>query len=415
MNEKQREETAYLRYSIILPLLDCNGRKTLGNKLKEQAGRFWPLPDGRMRQFAWGTIEKWLYNYKRYGMDGLRDAPRRDTGAFREMPVEVSEELDRLLEENPGLKSSVLIKMLSFRSILCGDRVPSRSTLYRYIRSRRPAVIPKTAKERRSFEAPYSGSLWQTDIMYGPYIKYRRADGKRVKKQTYLVAIIDDHSRLIVHGEFFLSQDLTAYLKTLKTAILKRGIPEKIYCDNGQVFLSGQIKRIAAEIGSVVIHTKVRDAEAKGKIERFFKTVRDRFLAPLYAEKTVPDSLEELNMMFQRWLEMGYNNRKHSAIGCPPIQKWMTGAGKVRMLPSGKIDGVFRFSAERQVRKDGTFSLKNVQYETSWLLSGRKVKILYDPLNRGIIEVFSQGISYGPARELNKSVNYTLRRSGGGK
>lgn len=416
MDERKRDEMAYFRYAVITPLLNCdqNG-ETVNQKLKELASRIWTLPDGRIRQFAWGSIEKWLYNYKRHGLNGLRDVPRRDIGAFRGMPANVSEVIDNLLAERPELKPSSLIRLINFQGLLYGSRAPSRSTLFRYIKSRRPLIAPKQAKERRSFEAPYAGSLWQTDIMYGPYINVKRSDGKRIKKQTYLVAIIDDHSRLIVHGEFFLSQDVKAYLKTLKKAILKRGIPEKLYCDNGQVFLSPHIKQIAAELGTLVLHTKVRDASAKGKIERFFRTVRDRFLEPLYIEKKIPDDLEILNQYFQRWVEMGYNSRVHGSLDCTPMKKWLASADKIRMLKSDRVNSAFRFSVERRVRKDGTFSLNQIYYETSWSLSGKKVRVLYDPLNESNIEVFYQGISYGLANQLEKGINYSLPRGGGDK
>jgi len=233
MDGSKRDEMTYFRYSVIVPLLSSGDSKTLKRKMKEQASRLWTLPDGRIRQFAWGTLEKWLYNYRRYGLAGLKDTPRNDIGAFRGMPSSVSDEIDMMLSKRPGIKPSLLIRTLNHKGLLAGINPPSRSTLFRYIKSRKPFAVGKNAKERRSFEAPYAGNLWQTDIMYGPFLSCKNTNGRRARKQTYLVAIIDDHSRLIPHGEFFLSQDITTYLRTLKTAILKRGIPEKLYCDNG--------------------------------------------------------------------------------------------------------------------------------------------------------------------------------------
>ena len=129
----------------------------------------------------------------------------------------------------------------------------------------------------------------------------------------------------------------------------------------------------------------------------------------------MPNELEELNSLFQRWLEMGYNNRVHGSLGCTPIQKWLASAEKIRMLKSNRVNDVFRFSEERRVRKDGTFSLKRVYYETSWILSGKQIRILYDPLTMKDIEVFHQGISYGRALPLKRNINYSLPRAGGGK
>lgn len=409
--EKEREQLAYFRYSLIVPLLRTKDEKCLKLLLKQQASMIWTLPDGKLRQFAWGTLEKWLYNYNRLGIAGLTDVARKDLGSFRKMPIEVCEAVDLILEDHPWIKSNTIIKNLRMRDIIKNGR-PGRSTVFRYIKSKRPRILENSSqKERRAFEAPYSGKLWQTDIMYGPYLTVKDdKTGKMIKRATYLVAIIDDHSRLIPHAEFFFSQDLLAYLKTLKTACLKRGIPEKLYCDNGKVFLSPQIKRIAAEMGMVVLHAAVRDAAAKGKIERFFRSVRDRFLDPFKLEG-LPNNLEVFNKYLQRWLEQNYNNRKHSAINCTPIQKWMLTAEKVRMLRYGSEDRVFQFMEERVVKKDGTFSLNGTLYETNWTLAGRKVQLLFDPFNPlEVITVRSNNESYGKAYPLQKNANFSTRR-----
>lgn len=411
MTEKERDQLAYFRYSVIVPLLGSDDSTTLERRMKQQAERIWTLPDGRLRQFAWGTLEKWLYNYKRLGMAGLTDASRRDVGAFRKMPIDVSEEIDRILSEHPGLKSNTIIRDLRAREFIKNGR-PSRSTLFRYIKNRRPRALEiSSRKERRAFEAPRAGALWQTDIMYGPHLGVvDESSGKRVKRATYLVAIMDDHSRLIPHAEFFFAQDLLAYLKTLKTAILKRGIPEKLYCDNGKVFLAPQIKRIAAEIGVIVLHTAVRDAAAKGKIERFFRTVRDRFLEPFRLEG-LPGDLEVFNRYFQRWLERDYNNKKHGSIDCAPMEKWMLGSNKVRMLDYRRESEVFRFMEERVVRKDGTFLLNGTLYETNWTLAGRKVRLLFDPFAPAEVAVQCEGRGYGTANPLQRNVNYSIKRT----
>ncbi len=410
MNEKDREQLAYFRYSVVVPLLGMTERGMLKSALERQASRIWTLPDGRLRQFAWGTIEKWLYNFNQFGIEGLTDVPRKDLGLFRGMPVGACEAIDRILREHPGIKSNTILRDLRMRNVIKDGR-PSRSTVFRYIKSKRPLILEGSSpRERRAFEAPYSGSLWQTDIMYGPYLATRDSEsGRTVKRATYLVAIMDDHSRLIPHAEFFFNQDLLAYLRTLKTACLKRGIPEKLYCDNGKVFLSPQIKRIAAEIGMVVLHTAVRDAAAKGKIERFFRTIRDRFLEPFKLEG-LPGNLEILNKYLQRWLELNYNNRKHGGIDTSPMRKWMLSAEKVRMLRHGSEERVFQFVEERVVRKDGTFPLDGVLYETNWTLAGRKVRLLFDPFNPEVVEVRSNNESYGTARPLQRSANFSTRR-----
>ena len=401
------KDMAMFRYSVISRLLHGEEERSLKSRMQELAERIWTLPDGCTRRFSWGTIEEWYYAYRSSGIDGLTKNPRKDRGGFRMMTNDVSSYIDRYVKEHPKIKTSVMIEqMLSNTSFR--DNMPSCSTVYRYVRSIKPE-IDRPLKERRAFEAPYSGSLWQTDIMYGPYLPYVNDRGRNIKKQTYLVAVIDDHSRLLCNGQFYFSQDILAYLDCLKTALNKYGIPEKLYCDNGQVFLSHQVKDIMAALGTTVIHAQVSDAAAKGKIERFFRTVRDSFLNPLIEFKP-PAKLEELNREFRKWCESSYNHKVHSTISERPIDRWMRTSHKLRLMKVGGDDEIFRFTATRKVKKDGTFSLKNKIFETTYALANKTVTVKYDPFFPERPYVSFEGATYGRANLLNRDFNCTAPR-----
>jgi transposase InsO family protein len=290
-------------------------------------------------------------------------------------------------------------------------KTPSSSTIYRYLRLRNKAEkAALDATEKRAFEAPYSNNLWQTDIMYlNHLIPTRGKDGKHRKKQAYLVAIIDDHSRLLCHGEFYFSQNLLAYLDCLKKAVQKRGCFERIYCDNGQVFLSSQVKRIAAKMGSMVLHCKPNQASSKGKIEKFFRSVREQFLDECYATD-FPKTLEELNKRFSKWCEETYNVRNHSGIGNAPVKKWMETSHKIKLMPPLKIDEAFTFEAERRVKSDGTFSLDGKTFETYGALAGKKVLVSYDPFFPETAHVSHDGKNFGKANLLDKKFNASKPR-----
>jgi len=220
------KEMGMFRYGVINALLHGDDERSLKKRMLELSEKLWTLPDGRLRQFAWGTIEDWFYIYKRDGLGGLEKQFRKDKGGFRGVEEKVRLYIDKYVKEHSNLKTSVMIDAMK-KSGMIEDGQPSSSTIYRYVRTIRPQKgIP--VKERRSFEAPYSGNLWQTDIMYGPYLPYLNERGRWSKKQTFLVAIIDDHSRLLCHGEFYFKQDVLSYLSCLKTALAKRGIPEKL-------------------------------------------------------------------------------------------------------------------------------------------------------------------------------------------
>lgn len=401
----KQELVAQFRYGVI-GTLSGKGKKSLKFNIDELSKRLWPLPNRTFGLISSGTIEKWHYAYKNGGIDSLIPKERKDKGSNREVPEAVKEKIDKLLRKYSNLTTSNIIRFLE-RDF--EKEMSSKSTIYRYVKLIRSRYTDtEKGKERLAFEAPYAGNLWQTDIMYGPYL-YCSVDGKFKKRQTYLIAIIDDHSRVIVHGEFFHSQTVEDYASTLKSAILKRGIPEKLYCDNGKVFLSSQIKRIAAKLGIIVLHTKVRDAAAKGKIERFFRTVRDNFLQPFRIDG-LPKDVDELNSKFWSWLDTNYHHKIHTGIEMKPIQKWLLSSQKIRLIPSDKEYSSFLFHAERKVKKDGTISLNAKTYETSFTLAGKKVNVEYDAINDLNVYISYEGRDYGKATILNKHINNTLPR-----
>lgn len=397
------EQFGWFRYGVIAPLLAPEPGRTLKERILEQSGRLWVFPDGSCRPIGFGTIEKWLYDYRREGVGALQVRRRLDAGTFRGLNDDVAAAIDEVLGAHPKLRTHAVIEHLAGRDVL-GQPPPSCSTLYRYIKSRRPSLRePAESRERRSFEAPYAGYLWQADIMYGPHLPARLPNGRTRKEPTYLIAVLDDHSRLLCHGEFFARQDLAAWLCCLETAVRKRGVPHKLYCDNGQVFTSEQMRAIAARLGVELLHTRVRDAAAKGKIERFFQKVRRGFLEPLL-ELAPPRSLNELNESFQSWAEKSHNHSCHSAFGDTPVRRFMESSSHLRTLPEDAPD-LFHIRCTRRVRKDGTFSLHGSRFETASGLVGRKVEISYDYRDSLRVFVHSEGIDYGRAGLLDLKAN----------
>lgn len=409
MNASPAQHMAHLRFGVISPLLSAEDPRPLMERLAELSEKVWTLPDGRLRQFTAATIEDWYYDYRKRGFEALVNPPRRDCGTHRVVGEELCRAIDELLTQYPRVRSSALLRKLDELG-LRPDGAPSDSTLYRYLRRIRPQYAAK-ATERLAFEAPYAGNLYQADLMYGPFLAVRQPSGRSRKVPTYLLAILDDHSRLACHGEFFLTQDLMTYLTVLEKAIRKRGIPDKIYCDNGKVFLSEQVRRIGAEIGCRIVHTKVRDAAAKGKIERFFKTVRMQFLEMIAMD--MPKDLAALNRRFLIWMEE-YNNRRHSALGCSPMEKWLASPRGPRLLPDRPdTDDLFLLEATRRVKKDGTFALAGRRFETSYVHAGRKITVRYDKADLTRVHLHLDGDYLGVARPLHPTANNNLPRNRG--
>lgn len=392
------------RFGVISPLLSESDEPLLA-RFERIAAEVRALPNGTLRQFSPATIEDWYYDYKNYGMHGLINPARSDKGR-----ISVSEDIiaaiAEFLKARPKMKGTNIMQRLDERG-LRPEGKPSDSTIHRYLRRVRPLFKEEQGKERKAFETPFAGYLYQTDIMYGPHVMVRQPNGRYHRKQTYLIAVIDDYSRLICHGEFFITQTLMDYLKVLEQSILKRGIPERIYCDNGKVFLSDQVKRIGAEIGTRIIHTKVRDAAAKGKIERWFETVRSQFLE----NHEEINSLNELNSALFRYIGT-YNQREHSGIGCTPMEKWLRSPRSPRILSDSFATGdIFWLETTRMVKKDGTFSLNARRYETNYTFAGRKVTIRYNAQPASGIRVYHDGSFIGLSFPLDANANNGLPRN----
>jgi transposase InsO family protein len=184
-------------------------------------------------------------------------------------------------------------------------------------------------KRRLAFSMQYANQLWQADTMFGPHVQ---------RRQAKLIAFIDDASRVLCHGEFFFDENADAMVQAIRAAFYKRGVPEQLLVDNGSIYCCQEIMLICARVGCILRHTAVRDAAAKGKIERFFRRVRDQFLV----RKLDLSSLEELNRQFTHWVEQDYNASQHSTLGMKPIDRFGMDLSRVRFLsPSEDTDELF--------------------------------------------------------------------------
>lgn len=221
---------------------------------------------------------------------------------------------------------------------------------------------PAAGKEdMRRFEAELPNDLWQSDCLHGPMVV---VEGKQ--RKSFLFAFIDDHSRLIPHGEFYLAENIVSFTDALKKAIKKRGLPRKLYVDNGPYFRSHNLDYSCASLGIALIHCTAYRPEGKGKIERLNKTIRTQFLS------TIPEgiSLEGLNERLSSWIDSEYHLRVHGGTGEKPLERYVRHLHLIRTAPKN-LDDYFRQKAERTVDRDRTVSLHGKAYEAPVNLVGR--------------------------------------------
>ena len=257
----------------------------------------------------------------------------------------------------------------------------------------------KALVDRRKFEAEVPNDLWQSDVMHGPMVA---GNGKQHK--TYLIAIIDDHSRLIVYARFYLSENVASYLDALENGLARRGLPKKLYVDNGAAFRSNHLEYVCASLSIALIHAKPYLPQGKGKIERYFKTVRTRFLPHCQAA-----TLADLNTAFEIWLLEDYQQKIHSATGQTPFDRFTSKMHCLRTAPVNLKDH-FRKVVRRTVGKDRTLTIDGRLYEGPVALIGKRVELLYHPGNPEQVEARYKNESFGMVRPVNLNVNYRVKR-----
>jgi putative transposase len=399
--DSKSEKIALFRYGLIAPLvLEKLPRGELSRRAREIADRDYEVPFSDRRRVSVDSLIAWAARYRQGGLEALAPKPRADRGKPRVITPQMALLIERLKRENPHRNGTTLLRELVLLSE-DGAAPLSESSLYRFLQSRgltRRQLLSKTGY--RKFEAEYANQIWQSDLMYGPYVD-RPGGGKM---QTYLCAILDDASRLIPHAAFSADQGLETLLDCLRQAVAARGLPVRLYVDNGKIYRSQQLARIGAGLGILIVHTPPYQPEGRGKIERFFRTVREQFLAALDSQQV--RTLEDLNSRFQTWLEAAYHRCVHGGIETTPLARWQRDIEHIRQLPSSMdLRRLFFHRADRLVRRDSTVLIHKRFYEVPPHLTGRRVEVRFDPLDLTQLEIYVEGQFEGIARQVDAVVN----------
>jgi transposase InsO family protein len=326
---------------------------------------------------------------------------RSDNGVARSYDPETSLTLIRLRKELPTLSVPNFIKEVSVRKVLPPETELKQTTLYRFFHQQKIMTEKSVpAVDRRKFEAELPNDLWQSDVMHGPKLD---CGGQRLRK-TYLIAFIDDHSRLITHGRFYLAESLIYFNQAFEQALLVRGLPRKLYVDNGAAYRSKQLEFTCASLGIALIHAKPYTPQGKGKIERFFRTVRSQFL-PCFKGA----SLEEINKAFEIWLSQDYQQRKHSSTGQSPFNRFTAHMECIRSAPRDLSDH-FRKTVRRRVNKDRTVTIDNRLFEAPVELIGKRVELLYHESKPEVVEIKEGKTSKGNLQQIDLHINCRVKR-----
>jgi len=354
-------------------------------------------------QFTWRTISTWYYRYKLKGLTSLEKKTRSDKRTYRKVqPAQIAEaihEIMPLLKPNKVgvIPKSVLYSLIIQKGFFTRSQL-SPTSFYRIAKENELLNPEEEEKLRHSFSMKFANELWQADTMYGPAIK--QPDGSW--RKTFLIAFIDDASRVIAHGEFFYHDNTPNMIQAFRSALFKRGCPDRLYFDNGANYTSNEILQACLRLDIKLSHAPIRDGAAKGKIERFFRGFRDRFLTQHHSFET----LDELNDKTQRWIEEDYNSRHHSGIGMIPLDRFNLDRHRIRFLSDDEYtEEVFFVEEERKVNKTNVFSIHAHKYECPVDLRMKTIQVRFDRQRKSRYLVYFKGQRMGQAIPLDLHYN----------
>ena len=406
MDQHQRQRIALFRFGVIAELVDCPlGAGEREARVRRIAEKDWQVPFSGRQRVSRSTVLAWLARYEASGrrIESLMPRERRDRGSSKSISAEDEQALVGLRRELPAVSLPVLLREARTRRVLSEPFRASPQSVYRMLKRHGLQRERLTPQDRRRFEAELPNDQWQADCLHGPRVLV--GDKRR---KTYLFACIDDHSRLITHAEFYLNESVDSFCDCLLTALQRRGLPRTLYVDNGPAFRSHQLRYGCASLGIAVLHSRPYQPEGRGKIERFFRTLRQQVLALVTDEV----NLAELNLVLDTWLERDYHRRGHSSTGQPPRQRYLDHVTALRSAPKDVHDH-FRIAVRRRVDKDRTVSLHGKLFEAPTGLIGQTVTLLYHRADPQRIEVLCDERSWGFLVPLDVTVNSRVRRATG--
>jgi putative transposase len=393
MSKAEEEEQARLeraravglfRYMLIREAADpALSSRQRGAAVREIAAREHADPSGQPLRLTRWTLDRWIRLWQQGGFDALVPAPRQSQPRT---PPEVMALAAALKKENPARTAAQVQRILKAQS----GWAPDERTIQRmFNRTGLTALAaPEDAPVFGRFEAARPNEIWTGDALHAI-----RLDGRK----TYLFAFIDDHSRAVMAARFGFAEDAIRLAAALRPALASRGVPEHVYVDNGSAFVDAWLLRACARLGIKLVHSAPGRPQGRGKIERFFRTVRGQFLAELTEDRAAQvRDLAELNRLFTAWTETVYHAREHSETGQPPLARWEAG-GPFPVPASASLADAFRWAEWRTVTKTATVSMHGNRYQVDPGLAGRRVELVFDPFDLTVLSVRSGGQDAGTA------------------
>ena len=404
MEQEKKQAVALMRYSAIAPLITGTQEdyESLSAYFRTASAKGIKAPDGSIRHYSPGTLEKWYFSYKKSGFDALVPTGRSDCGVSRKIDEDLKEQIIYLKHHYPRMSAAAIYKQLQDNGSIRSGQL-SESTVCRFINQLVLQERLTNNQDMRRYERPHINEVWCGDSSAGPCLK--TGDGK--KHRVYVIALIDDASRFILAADAFFNDTFVNLMSVMKSAVSKYGKPKVFNFDNGAAYKNRQMELLAARTGSVISYCRPYTPTQKAKIERWFRTLKDQWMASLDMRDF--HTLEELRGSLMTFVR-SYNQRPHSSLkGVSPQERFFQEPELISRLPDEQIDSSFLLEIERRVSADSVIVIDQVEYEVDYRFAKQRITLRYTPDMKDIFIVEADG-SLTPIRLLNKHDNASVKR-----
>ena len=404
MNQDKKQSIALMRYSAIAPLISGtqDDYESLSAFFREVSAKGIKAPNGEIRHYSPATLEKWYLNYKKHGFDALIPSGRSDCGVSRKIDDELREEIMYLKHNYPRLSASAIYRSLQDKGSISSKQL-SEATVCRFINQMMLQERLTNNQDMRRYERPHINEVWCGDSSVGPYLK--TDDGK--KHRIYVIALIDDASRFITGIDLFFNDNFVNLMSVMKSAISKYGKPKVFNFDNGSAYKNKQMELLAARIGTTISYCHPYTPTQKAKIERWFRTLKDQWMAALDMRDF--HSIDELRGSLFQFVR-NYNQSVHSSLkGMSPMDRFFSEPELINRLPDDQIEKSFLLEIERRVSTDCVITIDQVEYEVDYRFSKQRITLRYTPDMNEIYVVEHDG-TLTPIHLLNKHDNALIKR-----
>lgn len=404
MEQDKKQAVALMRYSAIAPLITGtqDDYESLNAFFRTASAKGIKAHDGSLRHYSPGTLEKWYLAYRKSGFDALVPNGRSDCGVSRKIDEDLKEQISYLKHSYPRMSAAAIFQQLQDNGSIRSGQL-SESTVCRFINQLCLQERLSGNQDMRRYERPHINEVWCGDSSSGPYLK--TADGK--KHRLYVIALIDDASRFILGADVFFHDTFVNLMSVMKSAVSKYGKPKIFNFDNGAAYKNRQMELLAARIGSVISYCRPYTPTQKAKIERWFRTLKDQWMASL--DMRDYHSLEELHGSLMTYITT-YNQHSHSSLkGLSPQDRYFQEPELIRRLPDSLIESSFLLEVERRVSADSVIVIDQVEYEVDFRFAKQRITLRYTPDMDNIFVAEADG-SLTPIRLLNKQDNAHIKR-----